>query len=327
MSENIPHIPVLLPEVLAALNPQAGQTIIDGTFGAGGYTRAILATGANVIALDQDPTAIANGQAMVAEFKGRLTLIHAPFSEMGALVHQPVDGVVFDIGVSSMQLDQSERGFSFRFDAPLDMRMGNAGPTAADLCNTLSEAELAKIIYRYGDEQASRRIAKEIVAARPLHTTRELVKCVEKVIKAHGGMKIHPATKTFQALRIAVNDELGELIRGLCAAHALLKPGGVLAVVSFHSLEDTIVKQFFKGETERNPIQSRHMPMVKAPEPDLFTLRQRKPVTPSDEECKANPRARSAKLRAGIKNSNENYECEARINAIGQYLLKSFMLK
>ncbi len=326
IAPDAPHIPVLLAEVLEAMNPQAEQVIIDGTFGAGGYTRAILERGANVIAFDQDPIAITAGQAMVAEFAGRLQLIHAPFGQMAGYIQQPVHGVVLDIGVSSMQLDEAHRGFSFRADAPLDMRMRNEGPTAADLCNTLTEYDLASVLFRYGEEAAGRRIAKAIIAARPLATTKQLVKIVEGVIKPHAGMKISPSTRTFQALRIAVNDELRALIEGLEAAHNVLADGGILAVVSFHSLEDRIVKQFLKGETGDNVTRSRHMPDVHANNLPLFDVPSRKGITPSDIEIARNPRSRSARLRVGIKQPREKIYAEQQLKKMSQYLLKSFVL-
>src|SRR5690606_30342941 len=239
------HIPVLLQPVLAALQPAPGRMIVDGTFGAGGYTTAILEQGANVVAIDRDPDAIAAGAALVARFDGRLRLMHGPFSRMEELVGDSVDGVVLDIGVSSMQLDEAERGFSFRFDGPLDMRMAQAGLTAADVVNRFKVSDLIRIFGMLGEERHAGRIARAIErvrADRPFETTSQLAELVEKTIGRKPGDKIHPATRVFQGLRIFVNDELGELGRALFAAERLLKPGGVLAVVTFHSLEDRMVK-------------------------------------------------------------------------------------
>ncbi len=304
MSAGQPHIPVLLAEVLDGLSVRAGGTYCDGTFGAGGYTRAILEAGAgHVVALDRDPTAISAGYALVEEMQGRLTLVETPFSDMAQAVssvgHPTLDGVVLDIGVSSMQLDRPERGFSFRHDGPLDMRMAMSGPSAADLVATLSETELADLIYTYGEERHSRLIARAIVmdrAKEPFTRTRQLADMIARVIRSKPG-DIHPATRTFQALRIAVNDELGELERALEAACGLLKPGGRLAVVTFHSLEDRIVKTFFAQKSGRTPAGSRHAPIATKPTTPDFALVTRKPVEASDAECAVNPRARSAKLR------------------------------
>ena len=293
------HVPVMLAEVLEALAPAPGRRIVDGTFGAGGYSRAILEAGADVIAIDRDPTAIAGGAALVAAFGPRLTLVDGRFSALDALAQEAVDGVVLDIGVSSMQLDQAERGFSFRFDGPLDMRMGPEGESAADLIARLGETELADLIYTYGEERLSRRIARAIVAARaeePIVTTRRLAEIVAKVVRSKPG-DIHPATRTFQALRIAVNDELQELEQALDAAERALKPGGRLVVVTFHSLEDRIAKQFLADRSGKLAGGSRHAPVAAPPEP-TFTLLTRKALAASPEESARNPRARSAKLRA-----------------------------
>jgi 16S rRNA (cytosine1402-N4)-methyltransferase len=298
------HVPVLLAEVVAALSPADGQVIIDGTFGAGGYTRALLeAADTRVVAIDRDPTAIAGGAAMVDAFAGRLALVHDRFARLDAVAeecgHQTVDGVVLDIGVSSMQIDEAGRGFSFRFDGPLDMRMGREGESAADLVARLEETALANLIYTYGEERLSRPISKAIVrerAVEPIVTTRRLADIVARVVRPKPG-DIHPATRTFQALRIAVNDELGELEAALDAAERVLKPGGRLAVVTFHSLEDRIVKQFLVERSGRSPAGSRHAPASRPPEP-TFTLITRKAVAASEAESRANPRARSAKLRA-----------------------------
>lgn len=306
MSDKPRHVPVLLAEVMAALAPRAGETIVDGTFGAGGYTRAILAEGANVVAIDRDRTAVAAGRGLVAEAKGRLTLLEGRFSRLDAILADlsiaKVQGVVLDIGVSSMQLDEASRGFSFRFEGPLDMRMGATGETAADLVACLSAEDLADIIYQYGEERLSRHIARAIVKARaeaPIDTTLKLAAVVARVVRVKPG-DIHPATRTFQALRIAVNDELGELARGLDAAERALAPGGRLAVVTFHSLEDRIVKQWLADRSGRAPAGSRHQPerAVLAP---TFDLLSRKAIEPGEAECAVNARARSAKLRAAIR--------------------------
>lgn len=303
-----PHTPVLLEEVLAALRASDGGTFIDGTFGAGGYSQAILAADpANrVLAIDRDPTAIAAGRALVEAHGGRLTLVEGRFGDLEEVARDAglagaLDGVVLDIGVSSMQLDRPERGFSFRFDGPLDMRMEASGESAADLVNEADEALLADIIYHYGEERRARAIARAIVERRrraPFETTRDLAELVSSLVRAdpHGP---HPATRTFQALRIAVNDELGELSRALHAAERVLKPGGRLVVVTFHSLEDRIVKQFLAMRAGRAAGASRHAPVVgREPEP-TFTLATKGPVAPGEAELAANPRARSAKLRAG----------------------------
>jgi len=297
------HIPVLLQEVLDKLAPGPGQTIIDGTFGAGGYTRAILDTGANVVALDRDPRAIAAGQPMVDESGGRLRLVESVFSELDQAAEQPVDGVVLDIGVSSMQLDEAERGFSFRADGPLDMRMASTGPTAAEIVNSFKVGDLARIIGFLGEERQAGRVARMIErrrTERPFRTTRELAEAVEAVLGNNPKTKIHPATRTFQGLRIFVNDELGELARALFAAERILKPGGRLVVVSFHSLEDRIVKRFIADRSEA-PAGSRHMPVLAAPDATFDKLGGI--VACSDAEADRNPRARSAKLRAAQRTS------------------------
>ncbi|MQT13783.1 16S rRNA (cytosine(1402)-N(4))-methyltransferase RsmH [Segnochrobactrum spirostomi] len=298
-----PHKPVMLAEVLAALAAGPGKTVVDGTFGAGGYTRALLAEGADVIAIDRDPTAIAAGRALEAESAGRLRLVHGRFSELDrhaeALGVAAVDGVVLDVGVSSMQLDRAERGFSFRLDGPLDMRMATDGPSAADLVNNVDERDLAYLISTLGEDRKARFIARAIAerrAERPFERTLDLANVIEKaVFKA--GDAIHPATRTFQALRIAVNHELDELGEALAAAERLLKAGGRLVVVAFHSLEDRIVKRFLADRTRDRPGGSRHMPETTVPEP-TFRLVDRGAVAPSEAEIAENPRARSAKLRA-----------------------------
>ncbi len=292
-----PHIPVLLAEVVAGLSPRAGETMVDATFGAGGYTRALLATGARVIAFDRDPDAIAAGRAATIE---GLTLVQADFSAMegalGQLEAGPVDGVTLDIGVSSMQLDQAERGFSFQSDGPLDMRMSQEGMSAADFLNEADEGEIADVIYRYGDEPKSRRIARAIVAARPLARTGELASIVRRATGYKPHDKKDPATRTFQAIRIHVNRELGELVDGLAAAERVLKPGGRLAVVTFHSLEDRLVKRFLRDRSGAAPSASRHLPQANAgPAPSFEQVGRG--VRAGEAEIAANPRARSATLR------------------------------
>ncbi|MBU0669702.1 MAG: 16S rRNA (cytosine(1402)-N(4))-methyltransferase RsmH [Alphaproteobacteria bacterium] len=297
-----PHIPVLLDEVLEALNPGEGDVIVDATFGAGGYTRAILDRGAQVHAFDRDPDAIAAGAAMEAEFAGRLTLHPRRFSEMVDTLASAgvarVDGVVMDIGVSSMQLDQAGRGFAFSTDGPLDMRMSQAGDSAADFVNTADEAAIADVLYHYGEERQSRRVARAIVAARPLETTGELARVVRKALGHRPGAPKDPATRSFQAIRIHVNGELDELAEGLTAAEQLLSEGGRLAVVCFHSLEDRIVKRFLRDASQAEA-GSRHLPQLDAPEP-VFT-RVSKAIRPTEAEIARNPRSRSSVLRSAIR--------------------------
>jgi len=298
------HVPVLLREVLGALHPAAGGRYLDATFGAGGYTRAILAyPETRVLALDRDPTAVRAGHALVEEARGRLTLVEGRFSQLEAVAiaqgFAPLDGVVFDIGVSSMQFDEAGRGFSFKGDGPLDMRMEGRGQTAADIVNEADEETLADILYFYGEERASRRIARAILHDRklaPFTSTKALAGLIERVAPGRPG-DIHPATKSFQALRIAVNDELGELLDGLAAAERTLAEGGRLAVVTFHSLEDRIVKQFLAERCGRGETGSRRLPGEVAPPASSFACEGRQPVTPTREEVAENPRARSAKLR------------------------------
>jgi len=291
------HIPVLAAAAVDYLNVRDDGLYIDGTFGAGGYTRLILArANCRVIGIDRDQTAIARGMDMVAEFGGRLTLIEDEFSALEqAAGGQAVDGVVLDLGVSSMQLDTAARGFSFRLDGPLDMRMGGAGPTAADVIARVSERDLADIIYLLGEERRARAVARAIVGARPVATTKQLADIVASVVHAKPG-DIHPATRTFQALRLFVNDELGELARALVAAERVLRPGGRLVVVSFHSLEDRMVKAFLAARSGPRA-GSRHRPAVSAV-PASFAILTKRPVTADHGEIAANPRARSAKLRA-----------------------------
>jgi len=302
MSGAAPHIPVLLDEVMAALAVQPGETHVDGTFGAGGYTRAILAAGAGrVFAFDRDPDAIAAGRALESESEGRLVLVARRFSEMAGVLAErgvaAVDGVTLDIGVSSMQLDRAERGFSFQSDGPLDMRMSRDGETAADFLNTADEAEIADVLYLYGEERQSRRIARAIVAARPLSRTAELAEVVRRAVGYRPGAPKDPATRTFQAIRIHLNRELDELERGLEAAEALLAPGGRLAVVSFHSLEDRIVKRFLKDRSGATPAGSRHRPAA-GPAPAPRFDRVSRAVRAGEAEIARNPRSRSATLRS-----------------------------
>jgi 16S rRNA (cytosine1402-N4)-methyltransferase len=294
----------LLAEVLEALDPRPGMTIVDGTFGAGGYTRALLDRGASVVALDRDPSAIRAGADLVTRSHGRLRLVEARFGDLQTVARglglQSVDGVVLDVGVSSMQLDEAGRGFSLRFDAPLDMRMESAGRSAADILRDEDEETIADILFHFGEERAARRIARTIVADRiaaPFATTLQLAGMVARVAPARRGELTHPATRTFQALRIAVNDELGELLRGLIAAEQLLKPGGLLAVVTFHSLEDRIVKQFLAGRSGRGHAASRRLPGEPAEPAPTFDVPRGQPVEPGEAETAANARARSAKLR------------------------------
>lgn len=294
------HIPVLLAEVLQALRPAPGETIVDATFGGGGYTRALLDAGASVIAIDRDPDAIAAGSALEHAAQGRLKLVQAPFSRLNEHAAN-VDGVVLDIGVSSMQLDQAERGFSFRADGPLDMRMAQAGPSAADVVNSFKVGDLARIFGFLGEERQAGRIARMIEqrrAERPFERTRDLAAAIEGVVGNNPKDKIHPATRVFQALRIFANDELGELARALIAAELALKSGGRLAVVSFHSLEDRIVKRFI-ADRSTAPATSRHLPV--GPEQAPTFEKRGGAVAPSEAEIRANPRARSAKLRVAIR--------------------------
>ncbi len=307
---NAPHFPVMLPEVLSVLSPKDGEVYVDGTFGAGGYTRAFLETAnCTVIAIDRDPAAISRADALKAEFGDRLIFVSGKFGDALELVNAAgftqVDGFVLDVGVSSMQFDEAQRGFSFRFDAPLDMRMDtSSGETAADLVNTLEEEDLANLIYKYGDERKSRYIAKRIVeerAVEPIATTLRLADMIRDVVFKSPKDKIDPATRTFQALRIAVNDELGELERGLVAAEQLLKEGGRLVVVSFHSLEEGIVKSFLYERAGKTPNVSKYIPLGPQGADPSFLLSPKKPVDPSDTEISQNPRSRSARLRAALR--------------------------
>jgi 16S rRNA (cytosine1402-N4)-methyltransferase len=295
------HLPVMLNEVLESLAPRDGASYIDGTFGGGGYTTAILeAADCRVLGIDRDPDAIARGQKLVERFAGRLTLVQGEFSNMDQFA-EASDGIVLDLGVSSFQFDQPARGFSFREDGPLDMRMSLSGESAADFVNSAGHSELASTIARFGEEKNARRIASAIIAARPVTGTAQLAQIVSEA-QGPAALRhaIHPATRTFQALRIHVNDELGELERGLDASLKILKPQGRLVVVSFHSLEDRIVKQFLNSRSSAAPRGSRHAPIA-APSQAAFELLTTRPRTPSAEELSSNPRARSAKLRAGLK--------------------------
>ena len=311
------HIPVLLSQVLSELAPKAGEIYIDATFGAGGYSAGILASAdCRVLALDRDGMAVRAAVPLCEHYPGRLTVVRSVFSAMsevwcgqvgrdmdGGCDVPKADGIVFDVGVSSMQLDQPERGFSFMTDGPLDMRMGQEGASAADILNTASETELANILWRFGDERRSRAIARAIVQARgelPFVGTLEFAKLIEKVIGRKPGDPQHPATRSFQALRIAVNRELDELSAGLLAAENLLKPGGRLVAVTFHSLEDRIVKDFLRNRSERAARGSRHKPQEQRAKPTFRIVNQRA-LSPTEDEIDRNPRARSAKLRAAIR--------------------------
>lgn len=296
-----PHTSVMLGEVVDALEPAPGKIIVDGTFGAGGYSRAFLLAGASVIAFDRDPSAARFAEGMSGDFR----LIEDRFSQMAAqLGEKSVDGVALDLGVSSMQLDQAERGFSFMRDGPLDMRMGASGMTAADLVNTAEPAELARILWLYGEERQSRRIASFIMRRREEQAftrTLDLAEVIERALGGRRGAKVHPATRSFQALRIAVNEELSELEAGLTAAERVLKTGGRLAVVTFHSLEDRIAKAFFTERAGKTPGGSRHAPPVEALAPPSFQLLFNGAHAAGEAEASANPRARSAKLRVGVR--------------------------
>jgi 16S rRNA (cytosine1402-N4)-methyltransferase len=311
MNAAAPHVPVLLDEVLDALAIVPGEVHVDGTFGAGGYSSAMVDRGAKVFAFDRDPDAIAEGQAVVAAKGGALTLVDGRFSDMQQLLAQrgvkQVAGVTLDIGVSSMQLDRPERGFSFQADGPLDMRMSQSGESAADFLNNAPEQEIADIIYRYGEEHRSRRIARAIVEARPLSRTAELAAVVRRAVGYRAGEKKDPATRAFQAIRIHLNQELAELERGLEAAEAVLQPGGRLAVVTFHSLEDRIVKQFLRRRSGGEGAGSRHRPVNDdMPEPSFE--KPAKAVRAKEKEIALNPRARSATLRSAVRTSAKPWE-------------------
>jgi 16S rRNA (cytosine1402-N4)-methyltransferase len=294
---------VLVDEVIDALALQPGDTAVDGTFGAGGYTRAMLAVGVGrVIGFDRDPDAIAEGRSLVPD--PRLTLVQERFSQMDRVLAErgigPVDAIALDIGVSSMRLDRPERGFAFSADGPLDMRMDQSGPTAAEFLNQADEAEIARVLREYGEEPRARTIARAIVAARPIERTSELAAIVRRALGYRAGQKSDPATRTFQAIRIHLNAELDELEDGLVAAERALRPGGRLAVVTFHSLEDRIVKRFFRERSGATPAGSRHRPVLADPNEPTFE-RVAKPVSPSERELAGNPRSRSARLRSAVR--------------------------
>lgn len=299
-----PHVPVLLDEVLDALAIRPGETHVDGTYGAGGYSHAMAARGAHVVAIDRDPDAIAEGRARIAREGGDILLLDGAFSDMRSLLNDAgigeVSGVTLDIGVSSMQLDRAERGFSFQADGPLDMRMSKAGVTAADFLNTASEEEIADVLYRYGEEPRSRRVARAIVAARPVSRTLELAQVVRRALGYKPHDKKDPAARVFQAIRIYLNGELDELERGLEAAEAVLAPGGRLAVVTFHSLEDRIVKQFLRRRSGGEAGGSRHRPQA-AVTTRLTFAKPARAIRPSATELDRNPRARSATLRSAVR--------------------------
>lgn len=311
------HVPVMLTEVIDALAPRDGEVFVDGTFGGGGYSRAILdAADCAVWAIDRDAQAVARGRSLEAEYAGRLTVLAGRFGEMDRLLAARgiahVDGVVLDLGVSSFQIDDAARGFSFQADGPLDMRMGEDGPSAADVVNGMDEDELADIIYEYGEERFARSIARAIARAReeaPIRTTGALADIVRRIVRARRGGghdKIDPATRTFQALRIHVNDELGEITRGLAAAERILRPGGRLVVVAFHSLEDRSVKTFFSVRCGSRARPSRHQPSLSSrgtarEAAPTFHLIRRGALKPGAAETDSNPRARSARLRCGVR--------------------------
>ena len=304
-----PHVPVLISEVISALALHEADTAVDGTFGAGGYTRAMLAAGTGwVIAFDRDPDAIEEGRSLIPDHleSGRLTLINERFSQMDRALAdrgiETVDAIALDIGVSSMQLDRADRGFSFSADGPLDMRMSKSGLTAAEFLNSADEGEIARILREYGEEPRARAIARAIVAARPVERTAELAAIVRRAAGFRPGAKTDPATRTFQAIRILLNAELDELEQGLAAAERALAPGGRLAVVTFHSLEDRIVKRFFRERSGGTPAGSRHRPVQHDPREPTFE-RVAKPVSPTERELAANPRARSARLRSAVRTS------------------------
>ena len=302
-ARHAPHVPVLLEEVMTAMAVHEGDTTVDGTFGAGGYTAALLRVGAGrVIAFDRDPDAIEQGRSLVPD--SRLTLINERFSQMDRVLAErgigTIDAIALDIGVSSMQLDRADRGFSFQIDGPLDMRMSKSGLTAAEFLNAADEAEIARVLREYGEEPRARAIARAIVAARPVERTVELAAIVRRAAGFRPGAKSDPATRTFQAIRIHLNAELDELEQGLRAAERVLRPGGRLAVVTFHSLEDRIVKRFLKERSGALPSGSRHRPVVvKGPAPSFEKVA--KPIAPSERELALNPRARSARLRTAVR--------------------------
>jgi len=317
------HIPVLLAECLEALAVREGGVYLDGTFGAGGYSRAILERGGEVIGVDRDPRAIAAGAGMVAEFGDRLRLVEGRFGDLDVIARDlgapGLDGIALDIGISSMQIDEADRGFSLRFDAPLDMRMESAGRTAADILLEEDEATLADIFFHFGEERAGRRIARAIVADRvtePYVSTLQLARMIARVAPARPGELTHPATKAFQALRIAVNDELGQLLRGLAAAERALAPGGRLAVATFHSLEDRIVKLFFARRSNRGRAASRLLPGEPAVAPPSFEVSSGQPIAAGAAEIALNSRARSAKLRFGERTAAPAFDVEPDLSSV-----------
>tara|TARA_R110002072_G_scaffold162400_1_gene314362 strand:- start:1869 stop:2846 length:978 start_codon:yes stop_codon:yes gene_type:complete len=298
-TETSPHIPVLIRPLIAAVSPVTGIWL-DGTFGNGGYTRELLAAGADkVIGVDRDPVVFEMAAGWIADFGDRIETVQGEFSKLDQYASE-LDGVVLDLGVSSMQLDMAERGFSFMRDGPLDMRMSQSGLSAADICNDADEAEIAAIIYLYGEERASRRIAKAILAARPLSTTLQLARIVSGCLPRSKPGQSHPATRTFQALRIAVNNEYGELAEGLMAAERALKPGGQLAVVTFHSVEDRMVKRFLQARSGGMANSNRYAPEI-VQDTAAFAVKKRKAIGPDDDELAINPRSRSAKLRVAVR--------------------------
>ncbi len=312
MDEINPHRPVMLDEVVKAISPQPGDVVIDATFGGGGYTEAFLdAAPCHVIAIDRDPTVKARAEEIARAYPDRFSFQQGRFGDVEALVaktHSSIQAMAFDVGVSSMQLDNSERGFSFMHDGALDMRMSGTSdssvPSAADIVNNEDQNHLADIIWRYGEERKSRRVARAIVEARaeePITRTLQLAQIVAGAVGGKGASKVHPATRTFQALRIYVNDELGQLEQGLQAAERMLAPEGRLAVVSFHSLEDRIVKDFLRERGGLAPTHSRHLPQAPDRRPPSFRVPNRRAVKPTEAEITRNPRSRSARLRAAIR--------------------------
>ncbi|WP_319532221.1 16S rRNA (cytosine(1402)-N(4))-methyltransferase RsmH [uncultured Cohaesibacter sp.] len=327
--ESVRHIPVLLDEVIEALEPQEGQWVLDGTFGFGGYSSAILDKGANVLGVDRDPLAAERAAELKEIYGGRLRFVAGCFGELAEIAEgeglSPLDAVVLDIGVSSMQLDEAERGFSFMNDGPLDMRMSQSGPTAADVVNSYEETELVRIFRELGEEKLARRIAGAIAARRKqatFETTLDLARVIEKCVGRKPQQKIHPATRVFQALRIFVNGELDELVDGLVAAENSLKPGGRLVVVTFHSLEDRIVKRFFQERSKTHSGGSRYMPELDLEAPS-FEMIVKGGTGPSDGELARNPRARSAKMRAGVRTEAASHSLDARGLGLPKMLAES----
>lgn len=325
VSPSAPHTPVLLRPLLAAVAPVAGRWL-DGTFGAGGYTRGLLEAGADqVIAVDRDPLAFEMARDCTAEYGDRIIMQRGVFSKMDDYA-QDLDGIVLDLGVSSMQLDLAERGFSFMRDGPLDMRMSQEGPSAADIVNNAEEEVIASILFQFGEERASRRIAKAIVRARddaPIRTTLELARLVEGCLPRSKPGQSHPATRSFQALRIAVNNEYGELFEGLMAAERALKPGGQLAVVTFHSVEDRMVKRFLTDRANAGGNANRFAPQIETDAPQ-FKVKKRKAIGPDAQELDENPRSRSAKLRVAIRTDAPAGSIDAR--SLGMPMVKGFIL-